>query len=537
MTPSHIELLKDDAALIPQIVSQAFHGHGVGQQFHVMAAVVDRVTHSRSDRSEPYMFAKVRKKDGAEGISVCILDSETAAPDLWTSRNQPRAKETMSVQQRSTISFLLQPTPKSMEAQINQIPPQPITSRLVQLPVANTVFCNGKTSTILAQRWVVTSTQESGSPLRLTEEIALPQQSLQMDGVVDDQSLQTGYMFSVLLTPITPPRIVAGATGNIIRTVQMGTSPEDSVPASTELEMAVARESRTLKFRGEMVGVWALVTPRENRISRPYARPARIHQNAIDSGSRLHKVLSGGGGWGNKQGLLALDPDSEYSVDSEPSRELFGNGEDLEAEKLEALGQVVKPGDVVSFWAHFAEYVEEKSAPSGRQPGNSKVTALPSLVFGTVPSTMDVLPGSKAIDAEGAAGSFYALIMNHFGMFSEQGMSVKVSTVGPQDRSTLGAEQVGVVVQTKLDTPYSRISIMGKGHKKVQFVEDWKSRSLYKGKTGETTTAEKPKLSQQIKQETSHVPIEDSLIKYERRSIPPRSFRKVNIDYRDEIWK
>ena len=478
VTPSHVELLKDDATVIPNIIGRAFHSYEIGQEFHVLAAVVDRVTWPKLEKSVPFPCSKMPKRDGAEGFTVCILDSETAAPDLWTTRGLPIGKEPMSNSKQSTLSFILQPSQESVEARIKHVPPQPVATRLVQLPVANTVFRNGRPSTLLAQRWVITEIHGrlTQTKSRLTEEVSLPQQVLRMTDVVHDVSHQFGYSLSAPIEPITAPRIVGTAMGNIIRSIYIGDSPGDSVPASTELEKAVASVYQTSEPQREIVGIWALVTPREYRVGQPYVRTAEI-QRLIDSGSRLHKVLSGGGGWGNKQGLLALDPDSEYSKDKEATQKLFGHGDDIEAEKLEALGQVVKPGDVVSFWAHFAKRLEEKIAPSTKDtkgvedikvPSTFKITIPPSMVFGTIPSTMDPMPSSVATTAEGTASPLYTLIMNHFGMFSEQGMSLKVSTVGPEDQNALGVEKVGVVVQTKLDVPYSHVSIVGKGKTMVQ---------------------------------------------------------------------
>ena len=443
----------------------------------------------KSEESDPFLISKLPVRSGAEGFSVCILESESAAPDLWTSRDLPIGKGTVSKSKQSTLSFLLQPSQGSLEAQIKHIPPRPVAARLVQLPVANTIFHNGRASTLLAQRWVITEFHGSTTQpeLRLTEEVSLPQQVLHMTDVVNDVSYQSGYSLSAPIEPITAPRIVGAAMGNIIRSIHLGDNPGGSVPASTELEKAVTSVYQNSELQKEIIGIWALVTPREYRVGQPYVRAAGL-QGLIDSGSRLHKVLSGGGGWGNKQGLLALDPDSEYTKDKETSPKVFGDGDDIEAERLEALGQVVKPGDVVSFWAHFAEHVEEKTLPSindvegvedAERPPNLKITTPPSIVFGTIPSTMDLIPGSEATSAEGTASPLYTLIMNHFGMFSEQGMSIKVSIIGPEDRNAMGAEKVGIVVQTKLDVPYSYVSIVEEGTKRVQSLrgEFRKSRS------------------------------------------------------------
>lgn len=485
------------------------------------------------DELESNSFHKSRKRHGDEGISVCILDSEIAAPDLWTARDQPRHRETVSLQQQSTLSFLLQTSPENTEAQINNVPPQSVVSRLVQLPVANTLFRNGRTSTVLAQRWAVINDQTSKPELRLTEEKALSQQLLRLTEVTSDYSHNNGYVMSAPQTPMTPPRIVTAAMGNIIRTIQMGDSPENYMPASTELEKAVARVRQNSELLGEIAGIWALVTPRENRVSQPHVRPRQTLRYAIDSGSRLHKVLSGGGGWGNKQGLLALDPDSEYSMDREASQELFGDGEDIEAEKIGALGEVVKPGDLVSFWAHVSPVAGKKSEPDKTPAKSAKVTIPRSVQFGTIPSTMDLMPGSDASDLEDTTAPLYTLIINHFGMLSEGGMSMRVSKIGPEDKSALGAEQVGVVVQTKIDTPYSRISILERGKQSFQYLPNELPGASDKRKAVKIPSVEKTRMSQIEDREISAAAIKDSAIKYERGSKPPkRTFRRVGVDFK-----
>jgi len=513
--------------LIPKIFCQAFHSHEVGQEFHVLAAVVDRMPHATLDELEVHNFHKSWKRDGDEGVSVCILDSEIAAPDLWTVRDQPRNQETMSVQQQSTISFLLQTSPENTEAQVNSIPSQSVVSRLVQLPVANTLFRNGRTSTMLAQRWVVTNTQSSKPGLRLTEENALLQQSLCLADVISDYTHRNGYLLSVPQTSITPPRIVTAAMGNIIRTIQMG---DNNMPASTELEKAVARVSQTAKLSGKIAGIWALVTPQENRVSQPHVRPKQTLQYAFDSGSRLHKVLSGGGGWGNKQGLLALDPDSEYSMDREASQEQFGDGEDIEAEKVGALGEVVKPGDSVSFWAHISPVSGENSEPKGNPSKSAKVVIPRSVQFGTIPSTMDLMPGSVATDVKDTTAPLYTLVINHFGMLSEHGMSMRISTIGPEDKSALGAEQVGVVVQTKVDTPYSRISMLGTGKHSSRYLANVIPGAYDKRKAGTFTSIEKTGMSQIKDREPSAVPMENFTLMYEPSSKSSKTFRMVAVD-------
>ena len=420
--------------------------YGPGQEFHVIAAVVDRVPPNASKDSDTSKLVSDSRKHGSEGISVCILDSEIAAPDLWAARDQPIEKETMSVQQQCTISFILQPAPEVVEPMINETPLLPVTSRSVQLPVANTLFHNGKTSTLLAQRWIATDAQESESKLRLTEQTTLPQQSLNMSGIVDNKSYRNRYALSIPMIPITPPRIVATGMGNIVRTLQMDGSSEKTMPASTELENVVARHSETQRIHG----IWAQVTPGEKYRGHPQVKVIRYLQTSIDSGSRLHKVIGGGGGWGNKQGLLALDPDSEYSKSHEASEIPFADGNDIDAERLEILGQVVKPGDVVQFWASIQQGGEKESMPIAAKTRSLLIDAPRSVVLGVIPDS----------SAKSPIASPYILIWNQFGMLSEHGMSMKIITIGPKNQDALGADKFGFVGQTKLDMPYARLTII-----------------------------------------------------------------------------
>ncbi|RYP68905.1 hypothetical protein DL770_008363 [Monosporascus sp. CRB-9-2] len=50
---------------------------------------------------------------------------------------------------------------------------------------------------------------------------------------------------------------------------------------------------------------------------------AEVFSKLTSSGCRLHKILSGGGGWGLKQGLLSLDPETSYTQPEQEDIEMF----------------------------------------------------------------------------------------------------------------------------------------------------------------------------------------------------------------------
>ncbi|KAI4127377.1 MAG: hypothetical protein LQ347_004629, partial [Umbilicaria vellea] len=139
--------------------------------------------------------------------------------------------------------------------------------------------------------------------------------------------------------------------GNIIRRIQIGDTPEDIAPASKELEKSVSTYLQRVSPVKDRVAVWTLVTPREIWVDQPQSTRGKVLFSQIEKGARLHKVLSGGGGWGGaKDGLLSLDPHSTYKQSEQASLLLIPDDGDLEAEKLAMLGDVVKPGDVVQFF-------------------------------------------------------------------------------------------------------------------------------------------------------------------------------------------
>ncbi|CRK46843.1 hypothetical protein BN1723_020146, partial [Verticillium longisporum] len=71
-------------------------------------------------------------------------------------------------------------------------------------------------------------------------------------------------------------------------------------------------------------------------------------------GQRIFQVISGGGGWGKKQGLLSLDTETQFSLTGEEDLESFirsfhgqkgGDGEDAPLDS-----GVVAPGSTLQFF-------------------------------------------------------------------------------------------------------------------------------------------------------------------------------------------
>lgn len=113
------------------------------------------------------------------------------------------------------------------------------------------------------------------------------------------------YTSRLPLIPLTSPRKVLHCAGNILRELSSPEDPNTGVPASRELESAVDRYlTENPQAPGRKLDIFALITvpdrqPPENGNIDPWN---------LQSGQKLRRVLSGGGGWGKKMGLLSIDP-------------------------------------------------------------------------------------------------------------------------------------------------------------------------------------------------------------------------------------
>ena len=446
VTPAHIRLLDDDSTFIPSLLRLAVETTKPWQDFDVLAAVIDRIPRARS--ITPYKLQgsraadedplpKTRVEDGFEGISVAVLDSEAAAPDLWSPRKVSNERETMTIQQRCTLSFALPPCP-SVRTQIssNSVS-HPLVARSLQLPVANTLFQNGKTSTLFAQRWNLPFSKESTIEQIFSEKVWLSQQSVAMGDVFGDEGmrLQFDHLVHSHLVPITPARTITAAIGNIVRKISVGDVSTEAAPASEELERAISTAIQQGQIPAQQAGVWALIRPKKyaalDGAAQTQGTVLDTIQYAILSGGRLHKVLSGGGGWGEKHGLLALDPDSNYSHHDQASEPSLRDNQDVEAEKREALGEVAKPGDTITFYVYKSPSETEAADIHIPAYWDTSQAAAATLIFGSLPSTMDAIPEADNTEADGHGQSELRVEKNHFGMLSEQGMSLEVIELVP----------------------------------------------------------------------------------------------------------
>ena len=176
-------------------------------------------------------------------------------------------------------------------------------------------------------------------------------------------------------------------------------------------------------------------------------------QRCTQADRHLGKV-SGGGGWGLKQGLLSLDPQTRF--DSDEDRDVddfiraFGEMEGLQghASSSSQSSAIVSPGSQVQFFTSVA---------TGFEPGQRLATLAQSAmafpppnstaVFGTMaPEESEDMPASASTDAP----IELKLVQGHFGAVSAAGMFVESGETheGEKHQGRLG-------YCSKIDAPHS----------------------------------------------------------------------------------
>lgn len=270
-TPSFSTWL-ENGPFIPNLLQTIFPASPDAAQVETILGVVDglappNISNLDSDRITP-----------AEGFGVSIIiskpgeyqDERRLKENTVDSRSSPAEASSITVRVHDPIA--IEPT-KTAQKHTD-----------ITVPLANTTFRNGRTSTLLEVRW----------------ERSSPESQFQQTGGSELESLTisdtfSGKLFenstSIPLEPITETRHVASGLGNIVRTLTDASGKE--IPASSELEASVVSYLSSRGLPEQTVGVWALVFPGEvyesdlGKWAKDY--PTRIW-DAIRHGASLHRV-------------------------------------------------------------------------------------------------------------------------------------------------------------------------------------------------------------------------------------------------------
>jgi len=440
--------------------------------------------HAHSDEAPLHVLRQL----GANPTASKPLDAITAVVDRLPARNSMRTGS-----EGIAYAFVPNPAPLDVSSQAllqhDAQKPGSITIRLprdrqtlatsIQLPLASTIFHNGLPSTLVHTRYQFDPLDGS---LRKSASVQLESQSVFLPLGTDNHvnELRTP------LVPLTPMRQVANSYGNIVQKLSKreddstgaAVESESRLPASQELEQAVSKYFTAVGLDPQPVEVWALITPditdldSISKASRPSVAQAhsikggeleKLWHNSLDSerdftrgtvnsylrqGGRLAKVLSGGGGWGKKAGLLSLDPDTTYTT--RHLRSERGWDIDLDDETSNSIvagrangsfGDVVSAGDWIMFFIAVKSGLPHASESLETSRGNHQI-----MTFGSIPSTIDDMPQTLEPSDKDAniIGTGCEHSANTFGLLSEGGMAVQ-----------LYQEDGSVFSRTKADAPFT----------------------------------------------------------------------------------
>ncbi|KAJ6787291.1 hypothetical protein PWT90_01712 [Aphanocladium album] len=391
-------------------------GSGRRDKFHVLAAVVDNIA------------PQLGRYETSPGISVLRGHLDHMLPNLW----QPEALR--SPEDKDAVSAL------SFSLGVPR----------VTLPLARTTFHNNRASTLLASTFDLSESGSGGGGGAAKMEQQL--ERFAQDVFVSDADLPQKMGDLGLwapLVPVTPPRRVAASFGNIVRGVEVD---GQAIPASTELEDAVnafyGRRGHGSVVTQGPVGIWALVTPRsdsassadawlngspsplsvdtsESNVPELAGKTARYLHGAHQRGAKLLQVLSGGGGWGAKKGLLSLDPQrAHFSLSEEEEMHRF-------TQSMSENSSFAPTGCTIQFLMALEDDVP-------KMPDYLP----PSIVFG--------VPGTHQ---ETSTRPDKAFMGGHFGALSSKGVFV---TAPP---AVGGGEGVELPDERKLSVPNSRLFV------------------------------------------------------------------------------
>ncbi|EON64044.1 hypothetical protein W97_03274 [Coniosporium apollinis CBS 100218] len=455
---------------------------------YVLTAVVDRL---------PLPQASSRPGDavddpqiGHEGLAYAVFPG---AEKLKTETAGKEGERSMSLAQAAhrTVTIRLYPSIDTGAGPLSA-PPDHFRYDL-QIPLAYTIFHTGRPAMMSFTKF----SKPKGPKEFSLETVDVKHATVNMiwPNAEDFSDASDAVAFSLPLVPITRSRRIEAGIGNIVRRVSDAVDGTGSIPASQELEQAVSAYFKAKEIPPHAMTVWALVYPAaakdseklrglvstgassakadivegsvpdfiRSSLGSPASEWSSYIWTALKEGARLHRVLSGGGGWGKKAGLLSLDPDSSYSASSASVDDADLSGSNFAMDEKQALGEVSKPGDYIQFFAMQDEpaYAE----PTSNASMDDHVVSQRSLHFGTIPSSIDLIPEDPGTASLASGKPTLQIFKNHFGALSETGMGIVIKRRmliqqrRPKRNIVLDEERTN----TKIDVPFSTFRMQTAG--------------------------------------------------------------------------
>ncbi|KAL1982229.1 hypothetical protein VTN96DRAFT_1598 [Rasamsonia emersonii] len=457
-TPAFASWIDPTNPLLEKWASPLFetlHGNQHQKPSYAIAAVIDKipVPQNRSGYTEKIIRDKGSALLGSEGLSLLLArgsDVRVNAAESTRVRG-PASQEP---------AFIF--STRSLNASLND-DDSGRASYEVGLRLANTVFVNGKDRTLLGMRWDYDPASERYS-LSQCYDLAICD--------VTSSAAMARSSLNIPLHPVTQRRKVVSSMGNILSQLSKSLDGDVNVamPASSELEKELPRYVKEHGITDQRISAWALVEPSETSSRIESTTEGRL-ERLIQDGSRIHRVVSGGGGWGKRQGLLSLDPEVTFrgkaaskhgiAIDqffegpngSAPSEALPDLSEILSAsleKDIASLPQLAKPGDYIQFFVSSELHSRKDEVTKGQ---TSESALLCNFVVAASSEASQMIPGSIDPETERSSSKDLVFLTNYFGALSEKAITYSQAVSNVQSTGD------GLEHRTKLCVPGSRVEL------------------------------------------------------------------------------
>ncbi|RDW86808.1 V-type proton ATPase 16 kDa proteolipid subunit [Aspergillus mulundensis] len=433
-TPAFAHWADTQGTFLEQCLNRLYQktlDHSSQDPIHAIGAIIDRLPHHTREGNTAGDTTEF------EGVSILLARGDSIQAKAATAR-QIRSAET----EESTLLF-------SFRENVNGHAIRQHTHD-IGLRLANTIFVNGRENTLFGGRWAYDS---SSRKLKLEKSTDLSACSV----TVAQNNIRSTLQLP--LYPVGERRKVISSMGNILSQVakHADVRSDEPMPASSELEKELPRYIAENDIADRRVSVWALIESTESSSYTKSSHSQNSIAEAIRKGAKLHHVMSGGGGWGKKQGLLSLDPETSFGKSGKesikPLHQVFSDNEQdstysspvpelpMFMQDLSTLSQTAEPGDYVQFFASVGEHELRSSNSSSSSSAEDSI----SCFFG-------VMSDADAFSGQSSNRKNLTVVPNYFGALSEKAITYL---------QPLAASQSDVSeTRTKVDVPGSRVVLI-----------------------------------------------------------------------------
>jgi hypothetical protein len=423
VTPNFAHWLDPSSPFLSQFFTRLYGNSSGVNSFHAVTAVVDTlpdITSSNPDSNE------------SEGLSLLAVGQS----DVQAKAAPPRLIRS-SASEETNLLFSIQSHPNGQTTKMS--------AHEIGLRLANTIFFNGKDTTLFGTRWLWNN---DSNEYVLDKSVDFTSCMITARAEAVDATLE------LPLHQVTERRRVMTSMGNILRQLAKSTdaTSTETIPASTDLEKELPRYIKEHNIVDHRVSVWALVEKPDLVVADSGSSTHDRLIQSLQQGGKLHRVMSGGGGWGKKQGLLSLDPEVSFSgtvnrddlvsvtrifdpESGKPLDTLPSIDQGIALDDLSLLSQVATAGDYIQF---FVSVEPTESKVSSKSDSNEKAV---SYHFGMVADSMEL----EAYNVEDNSG--IVTLPQTFGALSEKAIAYSQPVTG----------HTGSNSSTKLDVPASRV--------------------------------------------------------------------------------